>query len=258
MNEFILSFKRSSTVSIDSFISQSDTKEFQQIAKVLTTLIILSFSVTYEQYSSNDEWIEYYFHRRFDWNENFHENLPTVISLNYDNLFIRKLLEYIFRARQLEASKIIENWFSDNFISIHGCFDYKLNEHFFDGSLSEGDISSLLIENYESINFLRPGKKNAKIEKVIKQSKNVYILGYGFDRLNNKILFKNERYLLEVINTKMKAISTLNMPQSYIDQFNETLRMNVDRFSIRQLEEGDKCRDALQKGIPLPLFPDEV
>jgi hypothetical protein len=270
LNNFRKALNESSSNTIDTFISQKNDESAKKIANVLVLLAIRAFSTFIFNANSSDDWFQYFAARNFDWIDDFTNAFPTIITFNYDNVFYLKLEKY-FQNRFPTKYKSILN--SINIIHVYGnirTVDYGD----LPGAADQKDefIRNFIKENYTRLKFIRKIKDDSdniqidKIRQAIKVSKEIYVLGYGFDRFNNEILFENEINFKKIIKEKFQSVSGFNQPD-YITYYIKSEKFGTirqaqgsrvvekvfDNFGFMDLD--GKCRTSLVRSMPVQMFP---
>lgn len=202
LDEFVNSFAKSQVYSIDSYlarIGRGDLPEEQEYYSNLGKLIIAYFIRSYEILNNvgykGFDWIQYVinsFLRDEESRDEFFKRPPKIFTFNYDTFFERSLIDHLvyFHLKTFEEAKSMVKGL--NIMHIYG----KMQSI---ESVTEEEILRKSIEDIKVIGGERGGWKlevSKKIGADLQSCEECFFLGYGFDDLNNKMLFdhfdKNE------------------------------------------------------------------
>lgn len=255
INSFRKIFAESSSISIDTFVSQKKDDVITKVAKVLVSLVIRAFSTDIFNFSSSDDWIGYYIARNLDWNEKFEKELPEIITFNYDNIFYLKLkhnLEHLRgneKAHEILAKIKIKHVYGNIKPEAYGALIGK------DRNEKMENLENFIVENCDKINFVR-GAESAPngIKDMIEGADSIYVLGYGFDRFNNKILFNDDSNFKKIIKNKFISVTGYGIPD-YIFNFIKSAKYSDINRNTGFMDEDGKCRISLVRSMPIDMFP---
>ncbi len=249
---------RSSNATIDTFVNNAP--QFELISKIFVTIAILAFSKNIDSTDSNDDWITYLSQNYFDWKSD-KLIIPDFISFNYDQLVRHKIENYF---------EIKDESISPEELSIRHVYGKVNSKQFWKErekvkTILEGSsqLISYISKNTKNIDFMR-GKGKQKFN--LSQYKNIYILGYGFDKFNNKILFKNKENLNSLIEEpfitdyltenkkivpKIEGVSCYGLSEKMLTNIESELSEDSNSPFIREA----KCLETLKNTFPVELFP---
>lgn len=263
---FRKSLKLSGTKTIDTFLSNSKNHDDISFGKFAISSIISFYeNLSQMQKFSNDNWIDYFFNQRISYQlETFLKNPPQIISFNYDTFLKNKLIKHLEKEHNFKnAAKFILD--KDFITHVYGNlnsssypdYSFKEEEKVKDESLAVIKVvTNINYEKIESdsinIDFIRASAtENAKINKIrriLKDADNIYILGYGFDKFNNQILFESENYF----DNKEREIFYTSFG------LEESLKEVLSNYVIQDgnIKDDQKCLPLLKKAMPHKLFPE--
>ncbi len=284
LKKFQDDFRLAGSSTIDTFLSS----DFRSIHEVEFGKFLISTILYFEEnkfiynnattQNNQDNWIEYLFSRLISYNlEGFTSSPFKVISFNYDNLFRKKLENHLELEHGFQGAK--------NFIShkniinhVYGNFtfsNYQKQDFLNDLSMQLFRVDKLelfykqIIQNASRVSFIRgninpdDNPKIKSIREMIDKASRIYILGYGFDRFNNQILFDNE---VKVKNkSKFVEFTTygLSLPMKYElnkvfrpIKMQEELKTQFDERNQEKINRNEKCLEFLARVLPPPLFPE--
>lgn len=255
IKDFRTSFKESSSISIDTFISQKNEESMTNVGTVLVLLIIRAFSTYSLDAISTDDWVGYYITKNIDWNENFEENPPEIISFNYDNLFYTKLLHNLKQLKgEVEAKRIMSRI---KITHVYGSLsedDYGLISTINKKEVTEEKIEYFLKCNFERIHFIRgDDHSDEDLLDTINRADLIHVLGYGFDRFNNRVLFGNEDSFKKIVREKFESVTGFGQPDYILSYLNSA--KSPDIMSPGYFVEDEKCRTSLMSSMPIDMFP---
>lgn len=218
-DSFIQKIETSDPLVIDYFLGQNPSLE--DIGKFLIAGVITNAHISFSKANKNpnrieidrttkkeDNWIKFVVSKLFskcDEKEDVLENKVDFITFNYD----LSLEEHIYKAFKytdlFDDDELINKFFSDRFHHIYGTvnWDYRQEVNLFKKNyetapykkyLEERDRLDFYFQCAQGLKVIAPAHKlqqcqqtEIAIEK-IKNAKNIYILGYGFDENNNEKL----------------------------------------------------------------------
>ncbi|HPD83102.1 MAG: hypothetical protein R3D88_02685 [Alphaproteobacteria bacterium] len=220
--ELLQRIKATDPLSIDAFLTRN--KNVEKIAKILIGWILLESSIKYKESTWNpnrlpvepnehkntptkkdDNWIKFILSKILN-AENISDNKVQFITFNYDLSLENKLKEGLINTEIIEE-KEIEKFFEDRIHHVYGKivkqpnFDEVYKNYKSKNDEFLGKIIDLSYEASKELDIISP-KKNGELSDIIKKiknAKNIYILGYGFDDMNNDNLKLQEN--LKVVNT---------------------------------------------------------
>lgn len=183
INSFIDRFAHSQTSSIDYFISRKGASEIEKIiGKALIGVIINHFEVNHAIGYKSD-WIQSLINNyiRDDY-ESFFKNPPSIITFNYDRLLEHSLLLHLIHHHGLAPQRASDLIGELRVMHIYGSLDKTYNEK----------ISTFDSGNLTDIDVVRgqngTQRENEIFDLLVKSTK-VYVLGFGYDELNTKLVF---------------------------------------------------------------------
>lgn len=264
-NKFRSDLKTSSTKTIDTYLSNSNNVDDEAFAKFAISSII-SFYENIEQMrkDSHDGWMEYLFNQRISYQlKDFLDSPPTIITFNYDTFFEHKLIKHLEKEHSYKDAdsyildkQFIKHVYGNLNNSSYKEHTYEVKEYIQGDKIIRLEVNEIdfdkIEENSRNINFIRAeAEETSKIEEIrniIKNSKKIYILGYGFDKFNNEILFKNEEFF---INDHREVFFTgFGLENSLKKALN-----SFPTIKTPKKENNMKCLELLKQAMPHKLFP---
>jgi len=238
------SFERSGSTSIDSFLEKKKGSIEEDIGKYLISIII-GYYQRQERlvYDSDDDWISYFFQRKISYDlGNFLKNPPMFITFNYDTYFENKLAIHLHEVYDFEKSYNMVK--ALDFHHVYGKLrgEYPIGERTFEEIVKES-------ENIEIVDNVRGQRIEFfnEIRRQINNAPRIIILGYGFDRINNEILFTRREVMKSYGSNKIYATG-FGIPESF-------LRLLRGDFFVK-IDAKEKCLDLLENSALIPaLFP---
>lgn len=276
---FFKLLNESGVLTIDTFVSnlgygvnqdEHTVAKYKDLGRIL---IGFHINCLFEE-SGKSDWIEYFMHEQIAYrSKEFVECHPSVITFNYDTLFESKISNFLklqggakkdFRLEPTHVYGKIEKQKVENKEDMN-----KAIIHWKDGikTIQRGTPDESLSEDIE------------KIRNEIKNAKRIFILGYGFDRFNNKILFGNDLDLIQLIESEVEIyITGFGVQPALLNKLNQLSLidecMHFDEVDKEMAKLNDKeknsafkkimykdtdCYDLLSKhGFKLELFPEDI
>lgn len=184
VDSFIDRFAKSSTSSIDYFISRNGASaedKFIGQAVIGATLNYYEENVPIGYQKTN--WIQTLINKYVrDDHKHFFDKPPKFITFNYDRLLEHYLISHLIYHHNFSEKNAIDKVNQLEIIHIYGSLGECKRESF--SKFSHKDISK--------IDIVR-GADSRKIEETIDQvlhdAKKIYIFGFGYDEHNTKLLF---------------------------------------------------------------------
>lgn len=257
--KFIYDFAGTGAQSIDEFLQQY-SKVNHPYHRLGQLIIYYLISIEESEWSIRREgvdWIELLirFLMQRETQDDFLNNPPRFISFNYDN-YLKYKIEFNLKTQFLK-----ENYEFKNVINIYGKtsgLNYsKENKEVynlvnFDEIVRESkNISIIREDDVESDLTVKEIRKN------INDASKVIILGYGFNRFNNRILFKNEANLKALIQKNKIVATGLIDDKTLINKINQLgIIKNGKPLSDSKLaiRDGLNCKGLIDSMIPRHLF----
>lgn len=200
LDNFLDTFAGSQVYSIDAFLAKyikEHKAPHEDILIQIGKIVLIYFIHKYESSTP----VGYH---RFDWiqflinnflkdpksKDIFFSNPPRISTFNYDRILERSLLGHLVNYHGTELNEAIEQvkslkirHFYGDLAEFNEAFDINNPKH----------IASALkrIRVIGEERLLTVDNESEKFFKEFKDLKNIYILGYGFDELNNNLLFSN-------------------------------------------------------------------
>lgn len=243
--KFCEALRLSGSASIDTFLnSYEQNHDFSIVGRLLIAYEITNVNL---KYTPSTDWIEYFIKRFISYNRiEFIQKRPKIISFNYDKLFEYKLNKNF----ELESNLSFKNPISVE--HIYGSVDNKLSTFEFKiENEKENDIffSELFHSSTKDLELIRR-EPNFCIWNEIKKYDKIYILGYGFDPFNNRILFENQTNLNSLVKECRVFSTGLNLNKGFVRILN-----GASDFPI--LKDSD-CLKLLETYFPPPIFPNDI
>ncbi|WP_044557261.1 hypothetical protein [Halobacteriovorax marinus] len=266
--KFKKDFRTAGSFTIDTYLSSPHrSDEEKEFGKYIVSSIISYYEdLDRMEMDHTDNWIDYYFNRKISFQtKDFFENLPKVISFNYDSFFENKLIHHLEKEHGIKDAKSVLN--TRDFIThVYG----KLNNQPYrqsnkqiltqPGAYVQQEIDfKTIYDNSKQVGFIRGNidsnnnnpfylAKLSRIHEIIKEADNIFILGYGFDMYNNKILFQDQRLLEDT--TKRIMYTSYGLENTLIEDLNR-----FDAIKNTNQVKNEKCLEFLRRTMPHQLFP---
>ncbi|MDR3593828.1 hypothetical protein [Clostridium sp.] len=257
VSQIIESFKKSSTSSIDLFLSRN--KSFYVNGKEIITFLLANYEI-------ESKFREDLKDRKYDWYfylyniltkdittpdniSKFIENKISIITFNYDRSFEHFIYESLYNSFISKRDEI--NNIMNNLKIIHvygklaplpwengGGLDYRSNKikDYFE------DNSKNLIIIYEERQAVRE-----EITKIITEAKNIYFLGFGYAEENleaiglNKMVFRTEQ---RIYGTAM-GLMEMEIAKNVSVLRKNSLGMIVEKFQLENCDSLTLLRNNL-------------
>lgn len=255
LNDFVIDFLDSSESTIDSFLSQ--VPKWSLLGKLLITYTLRDYEKREPLRRLEDNWIELFLQRHLTSPKpESLSDFPIVITFNYDRLLEESILRRLgssFGLSAFEADKVLET------LPIYHVYG-KIGDSRFDDKKSNepGHILS------DSQNIKIVGEERIKtpiseiIQKNIASIRKMYVLGFGYDKLNCNIIF-NEAFKataqgLEVYTTNIglefkSSVMMVNFFEKecrHCDKIRHVGFKPDDSFKRFQEKEDYNCVDLLK------------
>lgn len=245
INELRDKLQISGATSIDSFLQ--DSHEIKPELVRLSKMIIYYFISQKEvaRVLKHNDWIEPFVHYSMEYHrDEFLSKPPQVLSFNYDNLF-KKKVEFILRTqyhiqdyKYLRIKHIYGRTLGLNFDREH---EKVVKVEYFDEIKEESEHISLIRKPNDAA--------VSNFHKIINESKKIVILGYGFDRKNNALLF-DRNSLEDHIRNKRLFSTGYGVSETTI----EHMMNRVQDDSYLPIEKDETCKMLIEKMIPNSFF----
>lgn len=246
VKEFMFNFRSTGAESIDEFLQYSNEKNQKYLAFGVYLIYYFIENKEVKLSLNLTNWIEKFVRHCMNssYRDSFLENPPKVITFNYDRYFQNKI-EYNIR----------ENYGFSSFkykdlIHVYGQTSGRY--YFENHSLNAGNFERYK-EECKSISLIREvnveeDPKVDIIRKTIDDARKVYLLGYGFNKINNRILFKNTNNLQRLINSEVLLSTRVSLDLGIVKKIQE---LNP---KINYLSEEINCSQLIDSIIPRFLF----
>jgi hypothetical protein len=194
LDEFVKAFAESQVYSIDSFLARigsailpEEMKYFKPLGKLL-----ISFFIRYYERSNligfgKFDWIQYIINSFLKDPLTltlFLDNAPKIFTFNYDTFFERSLIAHFVRYHGADRRLAVQKVRDLNITHIYGSIQ----------SIEPMDESEILKASMNDIKVIGEERSLDDLSKRIGEQlgdcKNIYFLGFGFDRDNCDLLFK--------------------------------------------------------------------
>lgn len=256
--------KISGTKTIDTYLSNSKNKEDESFGKFAISSIISFYeNINQMKKHSDDNWMDYFFNQKISYQlQDFKENPPQIITFNYDTFFEHKLVKHLQKEHSFKdadtfviSKEFITHVYENLNNATYKEFSAKIIPTYEGDKIIHRkfeDIDFAKIENDSTrITFIRANSKENKkvnqIRTILSNAKKIYILGYGFDKFNNEILFQNEDFFYD--NTKEIYYTGFGLEESLKRTLND-----FDTVST-PTKNNMKCLELLKLAMPHKLFP---
>lgn len=198
LEQFLIGFGESQVYSIDAYLANYLNRPEESINKLvpqLGKLLIAYFIYNYEKkipigfHESN--WIQYIINEHLKDRkslERFFESPPDIYTFNYDNHFEKSIFSHLKSYHGFSEDEALKKTKSLNIKHIYGHID----------SLDTDLEESILRKSLENLFIIGEERSGDKMEKIsqemgrsMEKAKDVYFLGFGFDELNTKLIFRH-------------------------------------------------------------------
>ncbi len=267
---FQKNLKLSGAQTIDTYLSSNSRSVADKEFGKYVISSIISFYENTDQVEKNheDNWIDYFLNHQISYQlEKFKEEPPQIITFNYDSLFEHKLALHL--EKQHGENEAIE-YIRKNLVIKHvygklkeerypqRSFTIKRrdkNGNMIKNPIPENVDFNRIYEESKNIDFIRGEINETDVDEnildyrtMLYTASNIYILGYGFDKFNNQILFKSST---ELNRGKDKIHYThFGLEDALIKKLN-----NFQSISTSEITNKGKCLDLLKRAMPPKLFP---
>ncbi|CAE80472.1 SIR2 family protein [Bdellovibrio bacteriovorus] len=256
LDEFIKSFAASSATSIDSYLSRIHLSKNDYKRTVYPTLgkFLLSYLISnienQEPIGCQDaDWIQFLIKEYIEPSpDEFFKSPPKIVTFNYDRLLERYIYEHLIEFHHMpeeEAKTLVD---SLDILHVYGDLGaYTEWSPQSDSFYTEACSRIKVIGEDRDENSITDVRK--KIKNIIEEATKIYFLGYGFDPINNDLIFKS----LKEDWRKGKYIFSTNIG---IGQRDRTRIYNqigfLPAFLKKKSIHGDvMCLDLLKNLVPL-------
>lgn len=256
VDNFLRSFAGSSATSIDSYLAQLTKSEsvekktiYPKLGKFIIAYLISKTENREPLGCQAADWIQFLIKEYVEPNpKSFFENPPKIVTFNYDRLFERYLYEHLTEFHHMPASKAEALVCSMNVVHVYGNLGNFTEWH--DVSTSFYNRASAQIKVIgEDRDESSLEETKLVIQKYITQSNKIYFLGYGFDLLNNEIIFNG----LDEDWRKDKLVVSTNIGITTRDKARIDEQLGFHPSFIDKADQLDKinCLELLQEKVPL-------
>lgn len=198
LEHFLIEFGQSQVYSIDAYLANYlktnkglNDEAFPRIGKLLISYFIYDYEKQTPIGFHNFDWIQYIINRYLKDTKTldlFLSEPPLIYTFNYDNHFEKCLCSHLVSYHGFEKDDAINKVNGLGIKHIYGHIDSLNNES--EQSILESSIQNLRVVGEErSTDDLNEVSKS--LAKSIFHVDDVYFLGFGFDELNTKLIFKH-------------------------------------------------------------------
>lgn len=258
---FVGDLLASQEVTIDSFLSKR--KDLREFGKVIYGSVIRYFETLNPIQFYPDDWIQLVLNLLLPKNLSKDEvlkalsNFPIILTFNYDRLleeaiFLR--LRSLFQIPEKQAMELV------NRIGINHIYG-KIGSKNFSIVTSEGlspEKTSIIGESQNiEILDLEKFQQNEVIfgtyPAIIEKAEKIYFLGFGFDKLNLKILFGKNMDIPERINRSIYS-TNIGLNQEKIDGIKILFKNKIHLYENKPIDSLKLLRDL----VPIQMMPREI
>lgn len=266
IDKFKSEFRRSGSETIDTFLSKYDETNSEQVLILNHGKLLISFYISAYEYlilkneerpskdqvkiseDEPDDWISYFTSKTLshEENETISRIFPNVISFNYDNIFLKKIKRNL-ESEHTMCTKEILSILNNKIINVYGSITDEIS-----ADINKDELFKIIIKNANNISLIR--RKNEcddrinRIRKMINESDRIILLGYGFDKFNNRILFQTIDNFVTLAASEKIFATMLGLPSSILSQLQD--------YQVEHL--AGKCTQLLEnKALPIDLFPQD-
>lgn len=238
--EFLQKLRLAHSSTIDSFLNNN--KQYLEIGK-----LVISYHIAFREIKKNvaakeDNWVDFFMQKKIEDPYHFIKNSPIFITFNYDRSLQEAFGQYFENHFSMEEQKANELVKKIHIEHVYGKLDYN-NDRYVNNFNNIG--AQKFEEISKGIDLAREGKGDDLIYDILKEASRIYIIGYGFDKHNNTLLFHSWEKLKEL---KADIFSTSYLlPVSIV----KAIERNTDR-KIHFIDK--KARDFLEEDIVEPVL----
>lgn len=229
--ELVLKLKTTAPLSIDVFLKHNASVE--KITKLLIGWILLECEYKYENAECNpnrlpsnqkpipnkrnDNWVKFIVSKLLN-AKNICDNKVDFITFNYDFSLENRIKEALDNTENVD-SKSIDTFFENR---IHHVYGKLIKQDDFNDSYSKflknktnhfGEIIDISYKSSKNLEIISPksNEELSNIQSKISNARSIYILGYGFDQMNNNNLKLDENLNKDVCNDTSTKVYFTNM-----------------------------------------------
>lgn len=259
LRSFFEDLSKSDAWTIDTFLSTFPKHDpYVEIGKALIAFNINIFEYLHNNKCTNldDNWLKYFFYRIFSHvksndinSENIIAHIPSFLSFNYDEIVKRKMFVY------LKSLNLINIGSYQSFVRM---IEHKFI-HIYGNIKSSNEIPSLkdnqdIYTTSKDIIIARgdshPNQEN--INKLLMHKTQIYLLGYGWDITNNKLIFQTDENLR---NKLSKGNNNIYTSTYCIDDELASFQKNIGINKRIAKSEDLTCSGMLKKsGLRISYF----
>lgn len=233
--------------SIDHLLQDHDVNSRLLVLAKMIIYYLISQQEIFRNLKRED-WIEPFVHYSMgEHRDEFLKYPPVILSFNYDNLY-KKKVEYILQ-NQYRVQNYIYPKPKINHIygrTLGANFDRTLEEvgrvEYFDEIKEQASLLSLMRGERDEV------AKN--YEKILNECEKIIILGYGFDKNNNYLLFKD----IKKIREYAKSGKIFATGYDFKDEAINSLFGSSSGETSWPMKSGEKCSDLINRLIPESFF----
>lgn len=276
LGKFFSDFEESSASTIDSFVGRNPT--YLDHAKVVVAYILIAkySEGAYDTEAKNcGLWVESYLNKRIGSNIGEYKKHPDYfLTFNYD-LSLENLFVNYFKHQVIDSKlKINAEEFVLNELPIYHIYGHLRWREFkkIYNKLHSKKASSIklseLIDLSSEIKFIEGDRQayEAHIQAIVQSAGRIVLLGYGYDQLNNKLLFGKYHdfckvmsridYFSTAVGLNKEEIHRLSQMQTPEESYVGTLE-EMNRTAPKEVStviEPIDCKDFLEKYILVRKF----
>jgi hypothetical protein len=268
LDEFVIAFAESHLYSIDSFLATigsqvlpDDQRYFPKLGKFLIAYFIRRYETMKRIGFRGVDWIHYIineFMRDKPSMEIFFKNPPKIYTFNYDTFLENCLIVHLIRCHQHTREAALEKVKKLNIMHIYG----KIQ------SLEPQNEDEILKASMEDIKVIGEERTTAfkalsrRIADDFMSCNNVYFLGYGFDNLNNHVLFSECESVQKEMQLEMPVFHSTSV--GLTDHRRAEINSQLDKmhgvvsvhFPVEHKAAEANCMSLIK--VCAPIFSDET
>lgn len=187
VGRFTDEFKESKSYSIDAFLESR--QEYMKIGKMAIALILKNYEIKSELSKQEGNWYMYLFNRMKDCDfKDFNKNKISFVTFNYDlslEQFLSNALQFFYGKNPSQVSEVLREI---PIVHLYG----KINS---DSYATDSNFSSAIFNADKNLKLIKDERTDNNgadeiteefqmAHNLISTAKNIYFLGFGFDKIN--------------------------------------------------------------------------
>lgn len=251
LEKFTFELLSTGASSIDEFLQSfsPDDKHFR-LGQYLIYFLISKRESSFVLRKS--DWIEVLIKYLMDlkYRDKFLDKPPLFISFNYDN-FLKNKIEF-----NVQTMYRVKDYQFNNIIHVYGQTS-GLNYTQRPTEVNKVDNFDEISSHAKQISLIRGANQNLasdstilKIRQSISEAKKIIILGYGFNKFNNRILFQGESKLKDLVFNNKVIGTGMGLTDGEI----ALIHQHAKRPEKNPIKKDVGCKQLIESLIPRELF----